>query len=304
MATFDRTTIVRGPCAMTYNGATFYSKEDVTLTYNHTTFDKPTDAYGLAGRGKTDLQVVVEFEPVGEIEDIATLFPYGSTVIGSDIYGSTDTPLVIISVDQTYTIPNAQITQLPSIRATSQNTAFGPIQFTGLIANNADPVDLDNYIAASAGGALPTNFDPATIIAGPYEATFGALTFYSQDGFEISFDLELAPKFVDGIGTVGMTLSDTRMNVTAIPVGNTETSLDAFYDTMEAGKELVSDTLAIATACVGGLEIDSDKVQVTAYEKMFSSETNRIGSVTWSSVREFTAGVPNPAYTIGIVPAP
>jgi len=26
MATFDRTTIVRGPCKITYDGATFYSK--------------------------------------------------------------------------------------------------------------------------------------------------------------------------------------------------------------------------------------------------------------------------------------
>lgn len=304
MATFDRTTIVRGPCALTYNGATFYSKEDVTLSYNHTTFDKPTDAYGLAGRGKTDLQIVVEFEPVGEIEDLATLFPYGSTAIGSDIYGAVDVPLQIVSASQTYTIPNAQITQLPTIRATSQNTAFGPIQFTGLIANSSDPVDLDNYIASSAGGALPTDFDPSLIIAAPYEATFGALNFCSQEGFEISFDLELEPKLVDCIGTVGMTLTDTRMNVTAIPVGNTETSLDAFYDTMEAGAELVSDTLLIATSVVGGLEISSDKMQITDYEKMFSSATNRIGSVTWSSVREFTAGVPNAAYTVGVVPAP
>ena len=97
MASFDRTTIVRGPCKITYDGATFYSKGGVTLTVNQSSFDKQSDAYGLIGRGKTDMSVVVEFEPVGEIESLTVLFPYGATTIGAGIYGATKAAVSFLS---------------------------------------------------------------------------------------------------------------------------------------------------------------------------------------------------------------
>ena len=56
MATFDRTTIVRGPCKITYDGATFYSKGGVTLAMNQSTFDKEVDGYGMVGKAKTDMK--------------------------------------------------------------------------------------------------------------------------------------------------------------------------------------------------------------------------------------------------------
>jgi hypothetical protein len=74
MPTFDRTTIVRGPCKVTYDSQTFYSKAGVVLTTTNSTFDKETDAYGVVSKSKTDFTIVVEFEPVGEIEAGEALF--------------------------------------------------------------------------------------------------------------------------------------------------------------------------------------------------------------------------------------
>jgi len=152
MATFDRTTIVRGPCKITYDGATFYSKGGVTLTVNQSSFDKQSDAYGLIGRGKTEMSVVVEFEPVGEIEALAVLFPYGATTIGAGIYSTTDKPLVIVATDATYTVLNARITQMPSIRCTATNTAFGSVQFTGLLFIGGEAGSVGEYVSVGAGG--------------------------------------------------------------------------------------------------------------------------------------------------------
>ncbi len=76
MSTFDRTTIIRGPAKIAYDSQVFYSKGAVTLTFTNSSFEKTADAYGLVGRGKTDFQAVVEFEPVGEIEALTVLFPY------------------------------------------------------------------------------------------------------------------------------------------------------------------------------------------------------------------------------------
>lgn len=153
MPTFDRTTIVRGPCKIGYDGATFYSKGGVTLTQTNATFDKETDAYGPVGKSKTDFQIVVEFEPVGEIEALTVLYALGNTAMGTDVYGATDKALTITAVDGTYTILNAAITQIPSIRATAGNTAFGSVQFTGLLKIGGDPALLEDYLTIGAGAA-------------------------------------------------------------------------------------------------------------------------------------------------------
>jgi hypothetical protein len=298
MPTFDRTTIVRGPCKITYDGATFYSKGGVTLTMNQSTFDKEVDAYGMVGKAKTDMQIVVEFEPVGEIESLAILFPFAGTAIGASIYGATDKPLVIVALDQTYTIHNAAITKLPSLRCTANNTQLGSVQFTGLVKNSANPNALISYYTASAGAAIGTLLDPSLIIAAPYTATLGASSFSSSDGFEISFDLALTPIVVDGIGTVSMALGNIGATVSCTPIGVATGFFDTYFDAMDAGEELPSATLDISTTVVGGLNFDASAVQVISIDRMFSPTENRLGKLTLAAKRTFASGVPNALFTV------
>ena len=302
MATFDRTTIVRGPCKITYDGATFFSKGGVSLTMNQSTFDKEVDAYGMVGKAKTDMQIVVEFEPAGEIEALAILFPYGSTTIGSSIYGGTDKPLVIISTDATYTIHNASITKIPSIRCTANNTAFGSVQFTGLLKNSSDPSALTSYYTKAAG-ATPSDtlFSGSLIVAAPYKATLGATSFNSSDGFEISFDLALTPIIVDGFGTVSMALGNIGTTMSCTPIGVAETVFDTYFDSLDAGEELSSVTLDVSTLVIGGLNFDCLAAQVISIDRKFSPTENRLGKLTMSAKRTFTTGVPNALFTIAVV---
>ena len=229
MATFDRTTIVRGPCKITYDGATFYSKGGVTLTVNQSSFDKQSDAYGLIGRGKTDMSVVVEFEPVGEIESLTVLFPYGATTIGTGIYGATDKNLVIVATDATYTVFNAAVTQMPSIRCTATNTAFGSVQFTGLVATSGEAGDMGEYLGVGAGASIGVAFSPSLVVAGPYTGNLnGDGPFATESGFDVSFDLSLTPIIVDGIGTVDMALANVGVSASFIPTGIDPDYFDEF----------------------------------------------------------------------------
>jgi hypothetical protein len=269
------------------------------------TFDKETDAYGVVSKSKTDFQIVVEFEPVGEIEDLAKLFPYGNTAMGASIYGGTDKPLVITAVDATYTITNAAVTQMPSIRCSANNTAFGTVQFTGLISDDGDPVDLVNYYIQDSGGSIGTAFDPLKIITAPYRATLGAIgPFFSEGGFEISFDLSLNPVAVDGIGTVDMSLQNLGATITCIPTGIAEDSFDTFFDTLDAGADLASSALDISTATVGGLNFDCAAVQLIDLQKRFSPTDNRLGQLTLAAKRTFNTGAPVALFTVAAVTAP
>ena len=302
MATFDRTTIVRGPCKITYDSQTFYSKGGVTLSMTNSTFDKETDAYGIVGKAKSDFQVVVEFEPVGEIEALTVLFPYGSTTIGASIYGSTDKPLVITAADATYTIRNAAVTQMPSIRCTANNTAFGSVQFTGLLDIGGNPNLLADYYSVGNGASIGATFDPSKLVTAPYTATLGgSLTFYSEAGFEVSFDLGLNPIMVDGIGTVDMSLQNLGCNISCIPVGIGESSFDTYFGSLDAGEDLANVTLDISTTTSGGLNFDCAAVQILDIQKRFSPTENRLGQLNMSARRTFSVGVPAALFTVAAV---
>lgn len=302
MATFDRTTIVRGPCKITYDSATFYSKGGVTITLTNSTFDKETDAYGVVSKSKTDLQIVVEFEPVGEIEALTVLFPYGNTAMGASIFGATDKPLVIVAADGTYTINSAAITQMPSIRCTANNTAFGTVQFTGLLDIGGDPSVLGDYYSVGEGASIGTAFVPGSIITAPYSATLGAIgPFFSENGFEIAFDLALQPVTVDGIGTVDMSLQNLGATISCIPTGVTKTSFDTFFGSLDAGEDLASSALDISTATVGGLNFDCASVQVLDLQNRFSPTENRLGTLTMAAKRTFSTGAPVDLFTVAAV---
>ena len=302
MPTFDRTTILRGPCKVTYDTQTFYSKAGVVLTTTNSTFDKETDAYGIVSKSKTDLTIVIEFEPVGEIEALAVLFPHGNTAMGASIYGNTDKNLVIVSADKTYTILNAQITQMPTISCSATKTAFGSVQFTGLLKKDGDPQNIEDYYTTAGGASIGSGFSPQLIYTAPYTATLGALTpFFSQDGFEISFDLSLNPVVVDGIGTVDMSMGNLGCNISCIPTGPTQLDFETFFDNLSAGEDLATSVLEIKTTTVGGLDFDCAAVQVTELQRNFSAADSVLGTLTMSAKRTFSSGAPVTLFQVGAV---
>lgn len=304
--TIDRTTIVRGPCKITYDGETFYSKGSVTVTLDDARTDIMADAFGRTGQTRNDLKISVAFEPVGEIESLTKLYRLGSTAMGASLYGSTDKALVIVSAASTYTIHNAQITGLPSLRLSATQTAFGTVTFTGLIANSGDPAELTSYLTISAGAAATGGFDPAKIVMAPYQCVIeGVDPFVSEAGFEFTFDLQTTPVYVDGIGTVDMTVASIGASMSCIPVGVSVAVLNSFFGG-RVGEPVVAGELEIrppASYGIGGLIVSFANHVLTAKQERFSTTENRIGSITAEAIRTFTSGVPNALYTIAVVSA-
>jgi hypothetical protein len=299
---FDRTTILRGPAKITFDDATFYSKGGVAITFQNITFDKETDAYGVVGKGKTDVQILVEFEPVGELESLTVLFPYGNTAIGSKIYGSSDKALVVVAADATYTIKNAAITQMPSLRLTATNTAFGPVQFTGLLdLATGEPDDPASYFTVGAGASIGTAFDPALIVASGYSGLLGDADFYTEAGFDITFDLALNPMTVDGFGTVGMTLSNVGASISFIPTGVGADFFDAlFIDGAVMGADPGAQSLTLTSIAGDGLVVAFPLVNMTDMQHRFSPTENRLGQVNLTAKRTFNAGAQTALFGVSI----
>lgn len=76
-------TILGGPALVKYRGATFYSKGDIQLSLNKTTFPIQTDRFGKVDERVSEQEMKVTFDPAGEWESLGVLWPYASTLLGS-----------------------------------------------------------------------------------------------------------------------------------------------------------------------------------------------------------------------------
>jgi hypothetical protein len=71
-----------GPAVITYKGATFASKEDISLNLANETFDVNVDAYGKVDERSDRKVASVSFTPIGDWANLSILFPAALQVIG------------------------------------------------------------------------------------------------------------------------------------------------------------------------------------------------------------------------------
>ena len=74
--------LISGPCLMTYRGATFRSKGDVTLDLALETFVVETGILGQVDERTREHPVRLHFVPGGEWANLGVLFPYQTTPFG------------------------------------------------------------------------------------------------------------------------------------------------------------------------------------------------------------------------------
>jgi hypothetical protein len=301
MATYNRLNDIRGAAIITYGGATFFTTGGVTFREVNNTFDKTVDAFGNTGKAKTYAGFEIEFTPCGEIESLTVLYPYANTVMGAMIYPS-DSPLVIVSASDTYTFHAAAITTIPNITTSANKPPFGSAQFTAILKLDGDPSDINDFYTITAGAGFGTGFDPTKMITAQYRATLGALDpFFSTEGFEISFDLQLDDGMIDGVGLTNKYFSGIGCTISCTPSGVTQDYFASYLDGIEPGADLPSEALQIVTEVTGGLNFNAAAVQFLDGSKSFDPKTNRMGKISLAAKRTFSSGAQQPLFTIAAV---
>lgn len=166
-------TIIGGPCLIQFDGSTFRSKDDVTLSLALDTFDIVTDLYGAVDKRVSGQPLTLSFTPEGRFADLSVLFPYVSAAIGSLI-----TPRHVCgAVDATANTVAVSATTL---------AAGTPISFgtTGVMPTGLSAATL-YYLSANAAGLRTIHLSAAAAIAGtaPVDITVigsGTLAFVLQ----------------------------------------------------------------------------------------------------------------------------
>lgn len=307
MAGIDRTTIITGPALVQFGGSSFWSKGDVLLKPVFKRFGIETAHAGKVDERFSDRRYEVTFEPAGQFTDAIReiLWPHQTPVVGTSLFGATDSPLVVWGQDGLkVTINNAAVTQMPNIRFGVDKTTIGPVKFTGLLAKSTDPTNAAAYYTlATASHPGHAGFDIGEIWTVPPVAAWGPSTpwnlFHSESGWEVSFAMKLAEQAVDGFGTVDITLQGLDISAKAIPVGPTVAQvLTALQASAALGTSLSSeDTLYINESGSPGsptLSIPTAAL-VDAGDFGYGATRKRLGTCEWISTA-------NGGFTIAEVP--
>lgn len=301
---FDPTTFIAGPAIVTYNGATYYSKGNIGLKINRETWDVLTSMHGRIDQRLKAISAEISFQPAGEVENLAKLFPYDAADIGASIFPAVDLPLVIWTLaGQKYTFARAALIKMPPLKLAATDTAFGEVTFLCLVKSNTAPTVEDAFVKIEVAAFADTTFSETTIKSPGYTAAYGTsfTAMESLNGFSVDLGMDIIRDYVDRIGLIGARLKSLTAAARFTPVGLTE----ALWHTLcvhDGAGALVpgeslskSDTDLIITGT--GLIVTIHKAGIQADALNFGDDP-RIGELVFTHKRTWTIGAANPIWTI------
>lgn len=307
MPAIARTAIITGPALIQFASQKFWSKGNVEIKVINDRFNIDTAHFGKVDERYQDRRIEVTFEPSGAITSAlaAVFWPYGAVNVGFSAFTAADRPLEIFGRDgRKITVHAAAVTKQPSLRLGSNTTLLGSMTFTGLVKNNVDPTNATAYYTEAAV-AYPgdTGFLVSDIKTAAASAVWGVAapwsSFVSENGFEVDFNLNLAPQKVDGIGTVDMTFQSMDVILKAIPVGPAATDILAkMSPTSGLGASMAgADNL---TVTAGTVAVAISKPAITESGLVFGSAAKRVAATTWTATRTVTTGVADALVTVTV----
>lgn len=310
----DRTTVVAGPAIILWKSEYFYTEGDITLATKLDTDDINTALYGPYDKIITGRSVKATFTPNQFTEaGFPLLWPYFSFAPNQSLFGATDAPLVIQTVNgKKISIIAAAITKMPSLKLSTKGNIIGDVEFSGVTGKTMDWADANSLIKVENNDwADPGSFLPAKVLNQVYRASWATTgawsSFTAKEGFNIDFALKFREEIPDAFGMIDAYFQsiDATVKCKPYPAGSTPvaendilTSLGIQGAGSARGKSL--STLASAhdlviTGDEGAaqptkrkLALTITKAAITDSNLLFSLDNNRNGEVSWSASRVFS----------------
>jgi hypothetical protein len=302
----DRAALIQGPAKIGWDSATFFSEGNITVEYEVTRNDRPVSGFGVVARPMADKMFRVR-ATLTQWDNLAKLFPYASTPIGTNVFGTADKPLVITPIDGApLTLANAAITQMPNLSLGVSGSPLGEVVWTGLIANEAEADALASYLSSGtvASGVGLSGLDTTKILNDAYSAVYNSVTYLSEIPFAVNWALDLQPRTVEGLGTVAMIFAGLSATATFRPVGMTEAAYLALMGLGTGlGREPTRYPLTIAGKNAGSPTVTLNACAVEPGSTIYGASDNRHGDLNFTTVRTQTAGALDALFTVGAVGA-
>jgi hypothetical protein len=306
---------IHGPAIVQFQGVSYYFKTGLKGVIKRTLAKINVDAFGQIAEVAKDCVVEFTGTPAGAVRgaDLAAQMPYLPSNIGQSIFGATDVPLTIQTINDGAAITwqrGAISKYAPILLSASRGTIYqGDMTFSCLMASNFNPTAPTAWKTITQSAFRDTTFDPATIQPAEYTAAWGSVAPYNcmiaQDGFLLSPSIATENISVDNYGIIDMALKSVGGEVRFKPANLSEAQLDTLISLQGAaamlpgavvgdgGNDLViSSTRLVATLKMAG---------AVDYGLLYATGRLRPGEVAFAAATTFSTGVPNPVFTFTVV---
>jgi len=308
--TIQRQNIVRGPAIVTMGGQSFYSKEDIKITYDVETFPITSSIFGKSTERVSDLMARISFTPVGQWTTnlLAQMYPHTNPTIGASLFGSTDTPVAVwpISGTERITFTSGAVTKMPGLIMSATETSFKEMEITCVLKNNAARSAVDALYTIANATFTDNTFNLAQIMTVPYTVSLASLTspwnsIMTEAGVEIDFDFQTAPVKVNSLGTVDMSVAGLDISVKMKPLGMSVADVLTRLRIQGAGTAIGGDLSASGNnlTCTGGSgnpQVVINNVRLKAAGGVYGNQALRHDTIEFIATRPAGGAM----FTIGL----
>lgn len=301
----QRSLLIRGPAKVTFDGATFYQRGDITIPLAPATAPLAVPASGYRDDVWTDHVITFQLQPYGAWENLSILFPSAilNPVPGTSLFTGTDKELVITARNgDQITLHNARIIGLANLFGGVDQPLFASaIQFAAILRDDYDPEDANAYYTISTGASYGNDglFDSSLAnykqqaYAAAWTGKAGFDPFQFDKGFNLSWTVDARPHVNSNLGTIDYVIGENGLigTLAGIPIGPTLAQLEtaaAFQGQLLGHRR--STVGADLTLTGTGVAIVLKKASIANWSPMFGVEPLRAGTITWQTTRGFTAG--------------
>src|SRR5271154_5713023 len=121
-----RTTLLDGPAAATFGGHTFFARDGILVSPALELEAVDSDSQGVLDATASFAPVTIKFTPTAPFADLIALYPYTMGTPGLSLFGSADSPLVLVASNGVrLTFSAVAITQMPDLTLSSSGAAAG-----------------------------------------------------------------------------------------------------------------------------------------------------------------------------------
>lgn len=308
--------LIKGPAAIQRNSNFIYVNGDIIATPVRNTVQQAVDSVGFNDEREGSFKWEIGFTPFGcaTAAYMDELYPaaYRTPVVGTDIFGVSDTPIIIWTFDgQKITFNRSALTKMPDLMLAADKQLYGAATYTALGTLEQDLDTEGRFAAVQSAAFADTSFDPSKLLTLHYGAAWGASAPWndidSQAGWTFSFEIALTEEPSDQYGIAGMTIAAGGVTVTGKcqPQGITAAQILAANQPKKRGQSIHSGTDLVLTT---GVENDPYLTLYNAALKTLplqaGAEVNRNGEVEFvARSNRFTTGALQPVFAIGLTPA-
>jgi hypothetical protein len=298
----DRTVLLEGPGHIILSNGTTYLWCDGPVNCNLVDTFRDIRAPGVGEvveSLRTDGMVEVEFLPSGNFPAIALTDFFGALgVLGSNripcsYYGTTDTAMTVHGIDGTkIALANAKLHTIPNLRMGSALPRWdGRAKAVGILKKNTARTTAGAlYVRSTAQfTTVPAAADFARL---PVQATWGAYNLATQDGWTVSWTLQLSPRSDPNVGTFDYRLTGLVVEARCRPLVIDDAIWATAYMVGTSARIGIGRTGADLTLAEDnpGLTVVLKNARLVAAPMAFGEDEPRAGELTWRAYRDLSAG--------------